>query len=88
VGVYSGIGFEDEAPMWLNEDGMGIWRHGGFWYIGDYASWPPQTYYRCVVGCEQSLDIPPLTGYKQKKDVSEDDTITLQLEPCGASSEL
>jgi hypothetical protein len=69
--------------MYMNDDGMGIWRHGGFWYVGDYASWPPVTFYRCVVGCEQDEAEPPATGYKSKKGVEEAGELTIQSTPCG-----
>jgi len=84
LGTYVGSGFEDETTMWKNEDGMGIWRHGGFWYVGDYAAWPPQTFYRCVVGCEQHLESPPLSGYKTKKGVDEVADLAIQSTPCAA----
>eukprot|EP00518_Triparma_eleuthera_P000950 CAMPEP_0182459652 /NCGR_PEP_ID=MMETSP1319-20130603/4734_1 /TAXON_ID=172717 /ORGANISM="Bolidomonas pacifica, Strain RCC208" /LENGTH=118 /DNA_ID=CAMNT_0024658615 /DNA_START=13 /DNA_END=366 /DNA_ORIENTATION=+ len=67
LGRYSHTHYVDSAPVWTNDEGMGIWRHFGYWYVGDYSEWPPVTYYRCVVGCEQGGDEPPLKGYKTKK---------------------
>mmetsp|Transcript_10039 Transcript_10039/g.18197 ORF Transcript_10039/g.18197 Transcript_10039/m.18197 type:complete len:144 (+) Transcript_10039:41-472(+) len=82
VGAYSHTHFVDDAPVWTNEEGMGIWRHFGYWYIGDYGEWPPVTFYRCVVGCEQGREEPPLEGFKNKKGY-EGGPVKLQLEPCG-----
>lgn len=56
--------FVDDAPVWMNEEGMGIWRHFGYWYIGDYGEWPPVTFYRCVVGCEQGREVRTGEGAK------------------------
>jgi hypothetical protein len=68
--------------MFVNDEGMGIWRHAGFWYIGDFGAWPPETFYRCVVGCAEGVDEPPLQGYKVKRGV-EGDKINLQTNKCG-----
>ena len=38
-----------------------MYRHSGYWYMGDLGPWPPETHYRCIKGCEHGLDVPPLT---------------------------
>jgi hypothetical protein len=60
IGKYSpGAQFND-APTYTNENDMSFFRNKGFWYLGNLASWPPVTHYRCVdsEGCNYMLDYP------------------------------
>jgi len=81
LGGFKPTGFSDGVSMFLNDEGMGVWRHAGFWYMGDYGAWPPETFYRCVVGCAEGLDEPPLVGYKVKRGV-DSEKISLQMTKC------
>jgi len=45
----------------------GFWRHDGFWYFGEIASWPPVTIYRCYMDCPHGSPVPPVTGYVLKR---------------------
>ena len=65
---------------------MAIWRHSLYWYIGDFGEWPPATFYRCIVGCDEGLEEPPLNGYKAKRGM-EGDKIYLQTKPCDGAKE-
>ena len=87
VGTYTHTHYVDSAPVWTNDEGMGIWRHFGYWYIGDYSVWPPVTFYRCVVGCEQGTDVPPLTGYKPKKGYEGGDVAIVEGECDGVGAD-
>lgn len=35
----------------------------GFWYFGDMAQWPPETFFRCVEGCPYQSETPPAKGF-------------------------
>lgn len=51
----------DNAPIYSNGNDVALFRNKGFWYIGNLAPWPPETYYRCVEAeqCNMGLDTPP-----------------------------
>jgi len=67
LGSYEFNEFQDGVSAYINDDGMGLWRHKGFWYMGDYSTWPPQTQWRCISNCEEGRGTPPLTGYMPKR---------------------
>ncbi len=74
----------DDFPVYVNDEGMGIWRHEKFWYAGDFNVWPPDTQYRCVLGCEEGLEAPPLRGLRRKGDnrIEDEGGLVLQETPC------
>ena len=78
----------DGTSKFINENGMSVYRHQGYWYIGDMAPWPPVTYYRCIEGCGYNSETPPLTGYQPKKGVGVSPSPVLKLEPCTVNDEL
>ena len=39
LGKYEFKDFQDGVSAYINEEGMGLWRHKGYWYMGDYTSW-------------------------------------------------
>jgi hypothetical protein len=78
----------DGAPKFVNENGMSVYRHQGYWYFGDMAPWPPMTYYRCIEGCGYNSPAPPLTGFQPKKGVGAAPSPVLQSEPCAVNDEL
>ena len=41
VGTYKAKGHQDGVPKYTNENGMSIFRHNGYWYMGDLRPWPP-----------------------------------------------
>mmetsp|Transcript_10763 Transcript_10763/g.13054 ORF Transcript_10763/g.13054 Transcript_10763/m.13054 type:complete len:119 (+) Transcript_10763:50-406(+) len=78
----------DGSPKYVNEEGMSIFRHQGYWYLGDMAPWPPVTHYRCIEGCGYNSPTPPLNGYQPKKNIGESPAPILQEEPCVVNDEL
>ncbi|GMI60609.1 hypothetical protein ScalyP_jg8172 [Parmales sp. scaly parma] len=89
LGEYKFRDFQDGASTFMNEEGVGLWRHASFWYMGPYNVWPPKTEWRCVVNCEEGRDEPPLTGFVPKSRADADlERPTLQLTPCDGFSEL
>ena len=67
---------------------MSIYRHQGYWYIGDLAPWPPETHYRCIEGCGHMMPTPPKSGYQPKKLIGVFPAPILQDEPCAVNDEL
>jgi len=39
LGKFTFKDFQDGASSYVNEESIGLWRHKGFWYLGDYATW-------------------------------------------------
>ena len=78
----------DNSPKFVNEEGMSIYRHQGYWYIGDLEPWPPETHYRCIEGCGHNQEMPPASGYMPKKLVGIYPAPVLQDEPCAVNDEL
>eukprot|EP00617_Octactis_speculum_P008765 CAMPEP_0185775068 /NCGR_PEP_ID=MMETSP1174-20130828/81124_1 /TAXON_ID=35687 /ORGANISM="Dictyocha speculum, Strain CCMP1381" /LENGTH=113 /DNA_ID=CAMNT_0028462531 /DNA_START=38 /DNA_END=379 /DNA_ORIENTATION=+ len=77
----------DGVPAYVNDDGMSIFRHQGFWYIGDLAPWPPQTFYRCVDDCAAGMDSPPAAFFKGKKVGTTSPGVSLTTQPCEVHDE-
>lgn len=46
LGEYKFRDFQDGASTFMNEEGVGLWRHASFWYMGPYNVWPPKTEWR------------------------------------------
>eukprot|EP00613_Pedinella_sp_CCMP2098_P006359 CAMPEP_0171610154 /NCGR_PEP_ID=MMETSP0990-20121206/9884_1 /TAXON_ID=483369 /ORGANISM="non described non described, Strain CCMP2098" /LENGTH=122 /DNA_ID=CAMNT_0012173517 /DNA_START=31 /DNA_END=399 /DNA_ORIENTATION=+ len=88
VGHYVAESASDGSPKYANEEGMSIFRHQGYWYMGDMEPWPPETHYRCIEGCGYNEPTPPLTGFQLKKNVGVASPPILQLEPCAENDEL
>eukprot|EP00640_Fibrocapsa_japonica_P004601 CAMPEP_0113941934 /NCGR_PEP_ID=MMETSP1339-20121228/7756_1 /TAXON_ID=94617 /ORGANISM="Fibrocapsa japonica" /LENGTH=129 /DNA_ID=CAMNT_0000946219 /DNA_START=58 /DNA_END=447 /DNA_ORIENTATION=- /assembly_acc=CAM_ASM_000762 len=89
VGVYEmNDTEEDGAVTYLGEGGLSLWRHMGFWYVGDKEPFPPDTHYRCVKGCGRNLQAPPLSGYSKAQQHGKDPAPVFQLEPCEVLDEL
>jgi hypothetical protein len=78
----------DGAQRYVNDGGMSIYRHQGYWYFGDTAPWPPVTHFRCIEGCGYNLPTPPMSGYLAKKNIGVMPAPTLQTEPCAVNEEL
>ena len=74
----------DGRPVYINGEGMALWRSEKFWYAGDFNVWPPETQFRCVLGCQEGLDEPPTTGYRVKGDnrIDGEGGLVLQETPC------
>uniref|UniRef100_A0A7S2BWQ9 Uncharacterized protein n=1 Tax=Florenciella parvula TaxID=236787 RepID=A0A7S2BWQ9_9STRA len=79
----------DGAPKFSNDEGMSVYRHSGYWYIGDLGPWPPETHYRCIQGCEHGMDSPQLDKvYEQNRNIGQLPAPTLQADPCAVNDEL
>ncbi len=88
LGTYAEDAVADGAPRFTNEHGKSLYRHSGYWYLGDLVPWPPITSYRCIEGCSHNALEPPLIGYHAKKDIGKTPTPIFQHNPCGAHAEL
>jgi len=78
----------DGVQRYVNNGGMTLYRHQGYWYFGDMTPWPPVTHFRCIEGCGYNLPTPPLFGYLAKKNVGVLPAPALQTEPCAVVDEL
>ena len=84
-GNYTAAGYQDGIHKYTNANKMSIYRHNGFWYIGDVSVWPPTTHYRCVSDCPKDEDLPTVdltfeTNLKKGRDPPP--TLHRSLEPC------
>ena len=39
LGEFKFNDFQDGVSSYVNDEEIGLWRHKGFWYMGDYSSW-------------------------------------------------
>ena len=69
-------------PKYTNEKGMSIFRHNGYWYMGDMRPWPPVTNYRCVADCNKDEDVPPMVDFETNPNKGTDPAPSLRDEPC------
>ena len=68
---------------------MSVYRHSGYWYIGDLGPWPPETHYRCIQGCEHGMDSPQLDKtYEPNRNIGQLPAPSLQADPCAVNDEL
>ncbi len=83
----------DGVAVYSNANEMSFFRNKGFWYLGNLATWPPETHYRCVEaeGCNFNLPVPPTSAegeWKGSKKQNKNSPPLISLEPCsGAQSE-
>jgi hypothetical protein len=84
VGTYSARGYQDGIAKYTNKAGISIYRHNGYWYIGDVTNWPPTTHYRCVSDCEKDGETPPLVQFETNAKKAKDPAPVIQDTPCQA----
>ncbi len=82
----------DGVQVFSNSNDMSFFRNKGFWYIGNLATWPPETHYRCVEqeGCNYNLDTPPTSKdgeWKGSKRFGKNNTPVVSAEPCGTAQD-
>ena len=82
TGKYVADKFQDGVEKWTNAKGMSMFRHNGYWYMGDLRPWPPVTYYRCVADCPKDEDLPPLVAFESNPKKGKDPAPTVQSGPC------
>ena len=82
VGTYKAKGHQDGVPKYTNENGLSIFRHNGYWYMGDLRPWPPVTNYRCVADCTKDEDVPPTVDFETNPKKGSDPAPSLRDEPC------
>lgn len=71
-----------------NDDGKALFRHHGFWYMGDLTTWPPVTDYRCVLDCPHGSELPPVPATFTISNTGILPTPNLTLTPCLARTRL
>ena len=81
-GTYKAKGKQDGVHKYANEKGITLFRHKGYWYVGDMKPWPPVTNYRCVADCDKDEDTPPTVAFETNPMKGKDPAPTLQAEPC------
>eukprot|EP00602_Paraphysomonas_sp_CaronLab_P001986 CAMPEP_0185023492 /NCGR_PEP_ID=MMETSP1103-20130426/6159_1 /TAXON_ID=36769 /ORGANISM="Paraphysomonas bandaiensis, Strain Caron Lab Isolate" /LENGTH=127 /DNA_ID=CAMNT_0027556107 /DNA_START=89 /DNA_END=472 /DNA_ORIENTATION=+ len=90
LGKYTSGNEMDDAPTYVNDNGMAFFRNNKFWYLGSLESWPPVTYYRCVdyEGCNANEVIPPSPGkWTTNKKFGKEPTPVVSMTPCDQGSE-
>jgi hypothetical protein len=81
-GNYTAQGYQDGISKYTNGQKISIYRHNGFWYMGDLTSWPPVTHYRCVADCPKDGEQPPLMTFETNPMKGKDPPPTVQTAPC------
>lgn len=85
IGEYKQAQAQDGVFRYTNENGISVYRHNGYWYMGDMRPWPPVTTYRCVFECPKDEDFPPLVTFETNAKKGKDPAPILQAEPCATA---